>query len=131
MTTRDMTRRGELAPDELLGLLKASATTSERVRGLLALSLLPAEVARACRVSVAALRTWATGQAQPRPDALISLDDLRATAKILLDGGMEPERAANWLRGWDPKIDGRPLDVISSRPMEVRAAACGEILAPA
>lgn len=121
-------RRALATREELEELLKISATTSERVRGLLGAGLHASEIARTTRVTVSALRNWSTGQAEPRPDAAITLDDLRATAKILLDGHMEPGRIAHWLRGWNPKIDARPLEIIADTPMSVRAAAHGEVL---
>jgi hypothetical protein len=108
--------------------LKPTATTSERVRALLAIGLQPADLSRSTGLTVSAVRNWSMGQAEPRPDAAITLDDLRAVAKILLDGEMEPQRVAYWVRGWNPRIDGRPLDVVAEKPMEVRAAAHGEVL---
>jgi len=90
---------------------------------------LPAsQIARAVGVTVSAVRNWSTGQAEPRTDAAITLDDLRATTKALLDGGMEPERVARWLISRDPKSRQRPLDAIASRPTEVLAAAFDEVL---
>jgi len=108
--------------------LSPTATTSERVQGLLAIGLSPADLSRAFGLTVSALRNWGTGQAEPRPDAAITLDDLRAVAKILLDGDLEPQRVAHWMRGWNPRIESRPLDSVATKPMEVRAAAHGEVL---
>jgi len=108
--------------------LRPIATTSERVHGLLTIGLHASEIAAATGVSVSGLRNWGTGQAEPRPDAAISLDDLRATAKILLDGGMEQRRVAHWLRGWNPNLEARPLELVSERAMDVRAAALGAVL---
>jgi hypothetical protein len=122
-------RRGRPNPDELEEWLKPSATISERVHGLLEIGLHASDIAKTTGVSVSALRNWSTGQARPRPDASIALDDLRASARILLEGGMHPDRIAQWLAGWNPKIEGRPLDIIGTRPMDVRAAAHGEVFA--
>ena len=115
--------------DELDQWLAPTATTSERVRALLAIGLHPADLSRAFGLSSTALRSWGRGQAEPRPDAAITLDDLRAVAKILLDGDMEPERVAHWIRSWSSTLDARPLDIIATDPMKVRAAAHGQFLA--
>ncbi|MDW5597782.1 hypothetical protein VSS74_25745 [Conexibacter stalactiti] len=109
--------------------LAPAATTSERVRGLLDIGLHASELARvAGSVSVSAVRNWAADQAEPRPHAAIALDDLRAVAKILLDSGMEPRRIGHWLRGWNPLLENRPLDLIATVPMEVRRVAHAETL---
>jgi transcriptional regulator with XRE-family HTH domain len=114
-------------PSQLKQWLKPTATTSEQIRALEGLGLAPSEVARAASVTPNALRSWLSGKARPRPKAAIALDDLRATANILLDD-LEPERVASWLRGWNPAIDGRPIEVIGTAPGKVRAAAFDETL---
>jgi hypothetical protein len=128
-----MTRTAAATPPRtsLEDCLLPNATTSERVRGLLAIGLHASDIANATGVTVSGLRNWGTGQAEPRPDAAISLDDLRATVKILLDGNMEQHRVAHWLRGWNPGLEARPLEIVRTRPMDVRAAAIGEALTPA
>jgi len=73
------------------------------------------------------LRNWSAG-AEPRLDAAITLDDLRAVTTVLLDGGMEPERIAYWLISRDPKTRERPIDQIASRPTAVLSAAVDMVM---
>lgn len=118
-------RRAKLSRKALAELLAPTATTSERVRGLLGLGLQPIEIAKAVGVgSTSTLRNWIASGTEPRPDAVIVLDDLRATAKILLDGNLEPERIVSWLMSRDPLFDSeRPIDLLPSTPMRVLSAA--------
>jgi hypothetical protein len=123
----------EASTEDLETWLKPSATIQEQVLALEGLGLAPSDIARATSVTTHALRSWLKGTARPRPGATLALDDLRATARILLgslqsDGRPEPERVANWLRGWNPTLEGRPLDLIAVAPGAVRAAALGEDL---
>jgi hypothetical protein len=85
----------------------------------------PAILADAVGVKVTSLRNWASEQSQPRSDAAIALDDLRTTAKVLLDGGVAPERVSAWLMSRDPsRWEGmRPVEAIHVDPMEVLMAA--------
>jgi hypothetical protein len=109
--------------------LLPTATASERIRALLVL-LPPAILADAIGVKASSLRNWASGQSQPRPGAAIALDDLRATAKVLLDGKIEPERAAAWRTSRDPdRWEGtRPVECIRLDPMDVLKEAHGVVL---
>lgn len=123
---RRQRRRVRLDRRELDHLLAPTATISERVKGLLGLGLPAAEIAKAVGVgSTSTLRNWATGDTEPRADAVIALDDLRVTATVLLDGGLEPERAVSWLLSRDPKHleNERPIDIVRTAPMKVLAAA--------
>lgn len=110
--------------EKLKRLLSKTATNPERVRGLLELGLAPAVLAMATSSSASTLRNWSTGSTQPRAEAAIVLDDLRLTARTLLDG-LEPERVALWFTSRDPDyFDGmRPIEMISHDPMTVLAAA--------
>jgi hypothetical protein len=114
---------------KLKRLLSPLATNAERVRGLLLLGLAPATIALATRSSVSTVRNWTAGDTQPRMDAEVVLDDLRMTARMLLDG-YEPERVARWLTSRDPdRFDGsRPVDMIRLDPMDVLAAAQAALL---
>jgi hypothetical protein len=114
---------------DLSRLLLPTATASERTRGLLVL-IHPAILADAVGVKVTSLRNWASGQSQPRSDAAITLDDLRATAKVLLDGGVDAERASAWLTSRDPSAwEGmRPVEAIRVDPMDVLGAAHDVVL---
>jgi hypothetical protein len=115
--------------EALIRLLLPTATASERTRGLLSL-LPPTILADAVGVKISSLRNWASGQSQPRPDAAIALDDLRAAAKVLLNGEIEPERASAWLMSRDPDYwkGMRPVEAIRVHPMDVLAAAHGVVL---
>lgn len=118
-------------PDELNldRLLLPTATVAERSRGLL--SLLPPHVfADAVGVKASSLRNWASGQSRPRPHAAVLLDDLRAAAKVLVDGGLDAGRVSAWLTSRDPAFwDGmRPVEAIRFDPMDVLAAAHGVVL---
>jgi hypothetical protein len=115
---------------ELHELLAPTATNMERVRGLLALGLPASAVAAATRSSPSTLRNWSVGETKPREEASIILDDLRTTAKVLLDAGLEPERVVRWLLSRDPGRFGgmRPIDMITYDPMDVVAAAHESVL---
>jgi transcriptional regulator with XRE-family HTH domain len=123
-------KRGTLGADELQRFLSTTATTPERVNGLMALGLRVEDIAGCAGVSPSAVRNWSTGQAEPRRDPAITLDDLRTTAKALLDGGMEAPRVARWLTSRDPQRfkNERPLDCVSTDPIEVIKVAMDEIL---
>lgn len=123
-------RRRRLSVEELQALLRPTATTQERVRGLLEVGLQTRHLASVTGVSDGAIRTWLAGAVEPRPNASIVLDDLRTTIKLLLDHGLEPERAALWITSRDPERfgDDRPIDVLPKRPSSVLAAAVGQVL---
>lgn len=118
-----------MSENDPIKLLATTATIAERTRGLLML-LPPTIVADAVGVRASSLRNWVSGQSQPRSEAAILLDDLRATAKVLLDGGIEPGRATAWLTSRNPENwDGmRPVEAIRMDPMDVLAAAHGVVL---
>jgi hypothetical protein len=118
---------------ELDRLLHTTATTRERVRGLLAVGLHTSDIADAAGVSESAVRNWSSGQTEPRPHPEVILDDLRAAARVLIAGGIDPARAVRWLksRNREPLHDQRPLDVLPVDPMRVLAAAHEEVLAHA
>jgi hypothetical protein len=119
-----------MTPDkDLSRLLLPTATASERTRGLLVL-IPPTILADTVGVKVTSLRNWASGQSQPRSDAAITLDDLRATAKVLLDGRVDAERASAWLTSRDPsRWEGmRPVEAVRVDPMDVLGAAHGVVL---
>jgi DNA-binding NarL/FixJ family response regulator len=109
-------------------LLTAPATTSERLRGLMALGLTPTQIAQATGVSPSTVRKWSRGLAQPRPTAATTLDDLRTTATVLLDGGFEPERVAPWFTSRHIQTGERPLDRLRKSPAAVLAAAANDAL---
>lgn len=115
--------------DDARGLLSPTATVAERTRGLLKL-LPPAVLADAVGVKVSSLRNWTVDQSRPRFDAAIALDDLRATAKVLLDGGLEEARVTAWLTSRDPDVwEGqRPVELIRVDPLDVLQAAQGLVL---
>lgn len=112
---------------DLAELLAPTATTIERVRALLAIGLSPAFLATATGSSPSTIRNWSLGETQPRPDAELALDDLRAVASALLDRGLQPERIAKWLTSRDlDRFEGqRPIEMIARDPMAVLAAAHG------
>lgn len=122
-----MPRRRRATREELQEQLRQRSTTTERVRGLLDL-LGPSLIAHATGVSVSSVRNWSAGQGQPRPTAALALDDLRAVAKTLLDGEMEPNEVAAWLISRNPRTGERPIDLIAKRPTEVLGEATSEVL---
>jgi hypothetical protein len=81
-------------------------------------------VARATSVSSTAVRKWAEGT-EPRSEAAMAIDDLRALTVVLLEGGFEPERIRSWLvsRDYDWLDGARPLDEVAKRPGLVMSAA--------
>ena len=108
-----------------LDRLTAFSTSQDRTRGLLELGLRTADLAEITGVSVSAVRNWASGQAEPRKNPDIVLDDLRAAAQILLTGGLEPAQASRWLVSRDTQTfdNRRPIDLLPTQPMSVLAAA--------
>ena len=131
MTIKNRARRGEITPEQLRTWLARDATTQERVHALLAIGIPAAHLADAVGggVTVSTLRNWSTGQAEPRPDTAIALDDLRTAAWLLLvEGGMERERVGRWLLSRDPKTRERPIDRIATAPTDVFADAMGEVM---
>ena len=110
---------------DLLNELATTATTSERVRALLAVGLSPAFLATATGTSPSTIRNWTSGSTQPRPEAKLALDDIRAVAATLLDAGLEAERVAEWLTSRDAdRFDGlRPIEMVVRDPLAVLAAA--------
>lgn len=130
MSTSDQTEPLPLSVEDLRVLLAPTSTTPERLRGLLALGLTGAAVASAVGVSASALRNWTAGIAEPRADAAITLDDLRAAAKALLDGHVEPARVTSWLTSRTPRLRGnqRPLDLLATTPVEVLVAVHEHVL---
>ncbi len=108
---------------ELEQLLRPTAPTPQRLEGLLR-TLRPAEIARYIGITVSGLRKWVSGQAEPRDEHAVMLDDLRDVAWILADGGLSAEEIGAWLRSRNPDLDReRPLDVLGKRPLDVSAAA--------
>ena len=105
--------------------LATTATTSERVRALLAIGLSPAFLATATGTSPSTIRNWSNGSTQPRPEAKLALDDIRAVSATLLDAGLEPERVAEWLTSRDAqRFDGlRPIEMVVRDPIAVLVAA--------
>ena len=109
-------------------LLARTSTHGERVRGLLAMGIHAEELASATNAAVSTLRNWSAGQSEPRLAAAVVLDNLRTTATVLLKE-FEPARAARWMTSRDPeRFDGlRPLDYIAVDPLDVLAAAHGDV----
>jgi transcriptional regulator with XRE-family HTH domain len=105
--------------------LDPTATTRDLLDALDGLGMYPAEIARAVGVSTQTIRAWRTKNVRPRLDAAIALDDLRATAHILLLADkLDPEQVGFWLRSRNLSLDfQRPLDMIATAPGRVRAAA--------
>jgi hypothetical protein len=115
----------------LRDLFAPTASHQERVAGLLELGLPPAAVAEAVGTSSSTLRNWRTGRSQPRHEASIVLDDLRATAVALLDSGLSRDEAGAWLMSRDRSIGGRrPIETAAQDPIKVleAATAFGEAL---
>jgi hypothetical protein len=81
-------------------------------------------VAKATDVSPTAVRKWIEGT-EPRADAAMTIDDLRATVVVLLEAGFEPVRIRSWLLSRDPYLldSKRPVDCLASKPMSVLSAA--------
>jgi hypothetical protein len=114
---------GVSADSAAAGNLGAASTTSERIATLVAI-LDTSVVCRAADVSSTTVRNWIDGT-EPRPDAAITIDDLRSLALLLLEGGFEPPRIRSWLLSRDfAWLQGeRPLEQVSKRPATVLSAA--------
>jgi hypothetical protein len=123
-------RRAKLSQPQVQLLLAPTATTGERIEGLLGLGLHPDDISTALGgTSPSTMRNWIAGTTEARSNAALALDDLRATAKALLDAGLEPKRVANWLISRNERFDGqRPIDVLPANPTAVLSAAFERIL---
>jgi DNA-binding NarL/FixJ family response regulator len=113
--------------EELREWLAPSATSTERIRGLLAMGLSPTHIARATGVSQSTVRSWSGGRAVPRMSSALILDDLRMVAAVLLDGGLGRDQTVAWLTSRDMRTGERPVDALARRPSDVVAAALREI----
>jgi hypothetical protein len=115
---------------ELERLLAPTATTAERVKGLVKMGIPLTTISETTRSSLSTLRNWIAGNTQPRQEAAFILDDFRMIASALLEG-LEAKRAAQWLSSRDPnRFDGiRPVEMIAIDPMDVLAAAGDAVLA--
>lgn len=122
-----MRQRGtKLTPGDLEQALRSSSTTAERIEALLALGIPPEILARGLGVrSASTLRNWTSAKIAPRPTTAITLDDLRLTAQVLLEGGLPPARIGSWLisRNAEWLAGERPIDCIATTPMRVLSAA--------
>jgi hypothetical protein len=109
--------------------LKPTATTSERVRGLLAVGLTRSDIVKATGVAERTFSNWKSGRSNPHADVASSFDDLRFVAMILIEGGVFPERVGRWLLSRNSQyLDGqRPVDLIQSSPQAVISAAQAEV----
>jgi predicted transcriptional regulator len=95
------------------------------VKGILGIGMSASELADLSGTTESSVRHWLGGETEPRPDAAVALDYVRAVVKALLDAGMEPERILRWLMSLDPEHFGteRPFDVLKVAPMKVFTAA--------
>jgi hypothetical protein len=113
-------------------MLDPTSSMSDRVRALIAL-VGAAELAAATSsgyggdTKESTIRNWANGQAEPRRNASITVDDLRTAAKLLLDAKKTPDETRHWLlsRNTALILHGaqddplRPIDLIRDQPTRV------------
>jgi hypothetical protein len=124
-------RRRSLSATQLKDMLDHTSSTSDRVRALIALvgasELAAATSVQGVETKESTLRNWASGQAEPRRNVTIVIDDLRTAAKLLLDAGKTPAETRQWLLSRntglllhsaqdDPR---RPIDLITDQPTRV------------
>ena len=125
-------RRRSYGLVELKNMLDPVSSTSDRVRALIAL-VGAAELAAATSfgeggdIKESTIRNWANGQAEPRRNAAITIDDLRMAAKLLLDAEKTPDETRKWLLSRNevfilhgaPEDPRRPIDLIRDQPTRV------------
>lgn len=118
-------RRKGLGRKDLLRYLAPTSTTQERVQAILGIGMPASDLAELTEMTESSVRHWLSGSTEPRPEAAMALDYVRAVLKALLDAGMEPERALRWLMSLDPERFGndRPFDVLKTTPAQVLTAA--------
>lgn len=105
--------------EEAQTLLRNIATTREVVRGLSLVGISAVTLAEIAGVTESAVRNWSSGQAQPKANAAIIIEDLRTAAWTLLGSLRDPERVGSWFMRRHPMIRERPIDVIASNPTQV------------
>ena len=107
------------------------SSTIERLDALEALHFSTATVAEAIGVSLQTIRDWRNKGVKPRPDAREALDDLRAVALLLIEGGLDPAEIEPWFvsktRFDESGAVARPYERIASDPEAVFAAAEAEL----
>jgi hypothetical protein len=125
-------RRRSLSDGQLKNMLDPTSSTSDRVRALIAL-VGAAELAAATSsgpggdTKESTIRNWANGQAEPRRNTAITIDDLRTAAKLLIDADKTQDETRKWLlsrntalilhRAQDDPL--RPVDLIRDQPTRV------------
>jgi hypothetical protein len=114
------TRREQIDSDTLQDWLKPAATTPERTKALIAAGVPSWAIAAATGSSTGTVRNWQLGETEPRPQAALLLDYLRASMSILIQGGFPPNRAALILQSVEenPPYE-RPIEIIGERPERV------------
>jgi hypothetical protein len=125
-------RRRSLSATQLKNMLDPTSSTSDRVRALIAL-LGAAELAavtssdHGADTKESTIRNWASGQAEPRRNVAIVIDDLRTAAKLLLDADKTPAETRQWLLSRNTALilhgaqddPRRPIDLITDQPTRV------------
>jgi hypothetical protein len=100
--------------------LKQSALTPERTRALVEAGIPGKIIAQALRISGRTFRNWGAGATEPQPHAGRRLDDLRFAMSELVEHGLKPEQAADWMQGLNGEPPFyRPIDVIAEEPERV------------
>ncbi len=109
--------------------LSHKSTIPERIEALTALGVTISELASTIGVSDESVRGWLKQSSTPRRQYSNVIDDIRAVALILLDGDFPVERITSWFHSTPPghRRAPRPIDVITSDPQAVAAAAVAEI----
>jgi hypothetical protein len=107
-----------LDTEEIRSLLSNISTTREIVRGLGHVGISALKLAELTGVTESAVRNWSSGQAQPKANAGIVIEDLRTAAWTLL-GTLDAERVASWFTRRHPDIRDRPIDRIVANPTQV------------
>ena len=104
-TTPDSSRSAEGSEDTLdvealQEVLRLAPDTRALMGAFRTIGLSDADMARAARVSIAAVRSWRDSERAPRDEARDRLDALRLVTLYLLGVGAlpQPEGTARWLR---------------------------------
>jgi hypothetical protein len=94
------------------------ATIPERMHAFREMGLSSWLVARATNTSPSTIRNWLSDQSRPHPSAVDTIDVMRTSLRILVDGGMPYERAVEVMRSREQVVK-EGVSVAGDRPIDI------------
>lgn len=109
-----MSERVELTESEIKDGLRPTASTVVRTNAILAAGIEPGVLAVATDSSVSTVRNWKAGIVEPRMEAAEALDQLRYAMRTMVEGGLDPNAAAQFLKSISGDIQppARPIELV-------------------